>query len=73
MPQKGQMVVTVPQSLYEKVRNRVERGEEKSISATFVKAVNIYLKKTDPITEDIRWLIEHIDELRRMHGKTKST
>lgn len=72
MPQKGQMVVTVPQPLYERVRNRVEKGEEESISATFVKAVNIYLQKTDPITEDIKWLTEHIDELRRIYEKTKS-
>lgn len=73
MPQKGQMVVTVPKLLYERVRNRVERGEEKSISATFVKAVNIYLKRADPITEDIRWLIENIDEIRRTNKKTKGT
>lgn len=73
MPQKGQMVVTVPQQLYERVRNRVEKGEEANISATFVKATKIYLQKTDPITEDIKWLMEHIDELRRMCEKTKGT
>jgi len=71
MPQKGQMVVTVPQPLYERVRNRVEKGEEQSIAATFVKAVTIYLEKSDPITEDIRWLMEHIDEIRKIYEEMK--
>ena len=71
MPQKGQMAVTVPDSLYERVRNRVLKGEEKSISNTFVKATEIYLEKSDPITEDIRWFIENIDEIRRLHSKMK--
>jgi len=65
------MVVTVPQPLYERVRNRVEKGEEQSIAATFVKAVTIYLEKSDPITEDIRWLMEHIDEIRKIYEEMK--
>ena len=69
MPQKGQSVVTVPEALYERVRNRVEKGEERNISSTFVKAVEIYLEKSDPITEDIRWLIDHMDEIREIYKK----
>ena len=71
MPQKGQMVVTVPETLYERVRSRVKKGEEKSISGTFVKAVEIYLERSDPITEDIRWLQDHIDEMRRIYETIK--
>jgi len=66
MPQMGQKVVTVSQELYERVRRLVERGEEKSIAGTFTKATEIYLKRTDPVTEDIRWLRENIDEIREM-------
>ncbi len=65
------MAVTVPAALYERVRNRVMKGEEKSISNTFVKATEIYLEKSDPITEDIRWLIDNIDEIRRIYAKMK--
>lgn len=71
MPQKGQMVVTVPAPLYERVRARVEKGEEKSIANAFIKAIEIYLEKSDPITEDIRWLRDHIDEIRRTYEKIK--
>ena len=71
MPQKGQMVVTVPETLYERVRARVEKGEEKNISSTFVKALEIYLERSDPVTEDIRWLRDHIDEIQRMYEKMK--
>lgn len=71
MPQKGQMVVTVPKSLYERVRNRVKKGEEKNISNTFIKATEIYLERSDPITEDIKWLRNHIDEIRRIYKKLK--
>jgi len=71
IPQKGQMVVTVPEPLYERVRARVEKGEEKSIANTFVKAIEIYLEKSDPVTEDIRWLRDHIDEIRRIYEKIK--
>ena len=70
MPQKGQMAVTVPKILYERVRARVEKGEEKNISNTFIKAVEIYLERSDPITEDIRWLRDNIDEIRRMLRKS---
>jgi hypothetical protein len=72
MPQKGQMVVTVPQVLYERVRKRVEKGEEKNISSTFIKAVEIYLAKSDPLTEDINWLRDHIAELRKICNMQKN-
>ena len=72
MPQKGQMVVTVPEKLYERVRARVEKGEEKNISNTFIKATEVYLAKSDPLTEDIRWLKEHIVELRGMCKEEKN-
>ena len=71
MPQKGQMVVTVPTSIYERVRNRVKKGEEKSISNTFIKATEIYLERSDPITEDIKWLRDHIGEIRIIYEKLK--
>jgi hypothetical protein len=71
MPQSGQKVVTVPQGIYDKVQKLVERGEEKSIAGTFIKATEIYLKKTDPITEDIKWLRENIDEIREMYWSLK--
>lgn len=71
MPQKGQMVVTVPTSIYERVRSRVRKGEEKSISNTFIKATEIYLERSDPITEDIRWLRDHIGEIRGIYKKLK--
>ena len=67
------MVVTVPAPLYERVRHRVEKGEEKSISNTFIKAVEIYLARADPISEEIRWLRDNIDEIRRMCKQFKPT
>ena len=66
----GQKVVTVPQELYERVHRLVKRGE-KSIAGTFTKATEIYLKRTDPITEDIRWLRENIDEIREIQRRLK--
>jgi len=71
MPQKGQKAISVPEALFKRVQNRVRKGEEKSISNTFIRATEIYLERSDPITEDIKWLRDHIGEIRRIYKKLK--
>lgn len=65
MPQPGQKAVTVPEEIYEKVREEVKNGRERNITQTFVKAVNEYLARKYEFLDELKWLKENRAEIEK--------
>jgi len=72
MPQPGQKCVTIPAEVYDRVREEVENGNEKSVAQAFVKAVKNYLDRKYEFVNELRWLKENKKELNKLLGNNRS-
>lgn len=71
MPKRGQKTVTVPEEVYERVREEVKKGRERNIARTFIKAVEKYLSRKYEHEEELEWLSEHKKELEKIIEEDK--
>ena len=72
MPQPGQKCVTIPAEVYDRVREEVENGNEKSVAQAFVKAVKEHLDRKYEFVNELRWLKENKKELNKLLGNNRS-